>query len=365
MTRIEARRDRARTIAKDAGLEAVAFVPGPSFRYLTGLDLHLMERPTLLFVTADGALKAIMPELERSQWVASVPEAETYYWQDRDGFDAVFRDCCRSIGGPVGVEGMRMRMFEAEALTRHLPQGAVVNSDAALSALRLHKDENEIADLRRAIEISETALADLYDGARAGDTEVALAARLKQAMLSHGAQGFAFEPIVLSGPQAADPHGAPSDRPIRPGEALLIDFGASWNGMNADITRTAFCEHVTDRDRALYETVRAANAQGRRQAAPGITCDALDRETTAVLAASPFAAFIVHKTGHGLGLDVHEAPQVMEGNETPLAPGMVVTIEPGLYDPGHIGVRIEDDVLITVDGCESLTSIPREVLCFG
>ncbi len=365
MKRIEARRDRARTIARDAGLEAVAFVPGPSFRYLTGLDLHLMERPTLLFVTADGALKAIMPELERSQWMASVPEAETFYWQDRDGFEAAFRDCCRSIGAPVGVEGMRMRMFEAEALTRHLPQGALVNADATLSALRIQKDEDEIADLKRAIEISEAALAELYDGARAGDTEAALAARLKQALLAHGAPGFAFEPIVLSGPNAADPHGAPSERPILPGDALLIDFGASWNGMNADITRTAFCEHVSDEDRAIYETVLAANERGRSLAAPGITCDSLDRETTAVLAASSFAGLIVHKTGHGLGLDVHEAPQIMLGNETQLAPGMVVTIEPGLYASGHIGVRIEDDVLITSDGSESLTCAAREVLCFG
>ena len=365
MTDLAARRARAMEIAREAGLEAVAIVPGPNFIYLTGLHFHLMERPTLLFVTASGGLKAIMPELERSKWTESFPEAETWFWQDSDGYDAAFRDCCRSIGGPVGVEGMRMRMFESEALALPLPQGAVVNADAGLADLRIRKDAAEIADLERAIAISETALEELYDSARAGETEETLASRLKQALLSHGAHGFAFEPIVLSGPKAADPHGAPGDREIRPGEPLLIDFGASYNGMNADITRTAFCEHVPDADRALYDTVLAANIRGREVAAPGVTCDRLDRETTAVLKASPFARLVVHKTGHGLGLDVHEAPQVMIGNETELQPGMVVTIEPGLYEPGRIGVRIEDDVLITEDGCRSLTSMPREVRCFG
>jgi Xaa-Pro dipeptidase len=365
MTRLEARRDRARIVARDAGLEAVAFVPGANFRYLTGLDFHLMERPTLLLVTAGGEIKAIMPELERSKWSKAFPDAETFYWQDSDGFDAAFRTCCQTIGGPLGIEAMRMRAFEAEALSLHLPQGALVNAEKAIASLRIQKDEDEIADLRKAIEISEAALAELYATARAGDTEAELAARLKQAMLAQGAHGFAFEPIVLSGPRAADPHGTPGERAVAPGEALLIDFGASWNGMNADITRTAFCEHVSNEDQALYNTVLAANVHGRSIAAPGVTCDRLDRETTRVLAASPFAGLIVHKTGHGLGLDVHEAPQVMVGNETELAQGMVVTIEPGLYDPGHVGVRIEDDLLITAQGSESLTTVPREVFCFG
>ena len=365
MTDFQKRRARAAEIAHKAGYAAVAFVPGPNFLYLSGLHFHLMERPTLMFVTAGNEVLAIMPELERSKWRAIFPDATTFFWQDSDGYTQAFHECAALIDGPVGVEGMRMRLFEADALRSHLPQGAVVNAEATMARLRITKDEQEIAALRRAIAISEAALSDLIACARAGDTEADLAARLKRAMLDHGAEGFAFDPLVLSGPNAADPHGTPGDRAIAPGEPLLIDFGASFGGMNADITRTFFCEHVTDAHSEIYEVVRAANARGKDIAAPGITCDQVDRDTTAVLAGSPFADLIVHKTGHGLGLDVHEAPQVMIGNDTELQPGMVITIEPGLYRTGEIGVRIEDDVLITAEGCESLTLFPREAQCFG
>lgn len=365
MTDFAARRARAAAIAADAGLGAIGVVPGPNFYYLTGLKFHLMERPTLIFLGADGAVSAIMPELERSKWRDAFPEAATFFWQDSDGYEDAFRACAATLSGPVGVEGMRLRMFEHEALARHMPQGSVQNAEPALATLRMYKDADEIANLRRAIAISEAALSTLIGDAKAGETEAALAARLKQAMLAEGAAGFAFDPIVLSGPNSADPHGTPGDRSVAPGEPLLIDFGASYGGMNADITRTFFCQHVPDEFQPIYDAVQAANARGKVIAAPGVTCDAVDRGTTDVLAASQYADMIVHKTGHGLGLDVHEAPQVMIGNHTELRPGCVITIEPGLYRPGSIGIRIEDDVLITDTGAESLTSFPREAICFG
>lgn len=365
MTDFVKRRRRAAQIVRQAGFGAIAFVPGPNFRYLTGLDFHLMERPTLLFVSADGELSAIMPELERSKWRDTFPEAQTHFWQDSDGFDEAFRSCAVTLDGAVGVEGMRMRMFEFQALAQHIPQGAVRNAEAELAELRMRKDREEIVNLRKAIAISEAALGDLIDSAKAGETEAELSAGLKQAMLSHGAESFAFDPLVLSGPNSANPHGSPGAQVTAAGAPLLIDFGASFGGMNADITRTFFCQHVEDEFQAIYETVLAANAKGKATAAPGVTCDTLDRDTTGVLEASPFADMIVHKTGHGLGLDVHEAPQVMIGNTAELQSGAVITIEPGLYRTGEIGVRIEDDVLITDTGAESMTTFSREVTCFG
>ncbi|MEM1237091.1 MAG: Xaa-Pro peptidase family protein [Pseudomonadota bacterium] len=365
MTDYIARQRRAADLARAANLSALAFVPGANFFYLSGLHFHLMERPTLMLIMASGEIAAIMPELERSKWCAAYPEARTFYWQDSNGYDAAFAACAALCNGSVGVEGMRMRMFEAAALEAHLPDGEVLNANAQIAALRISKDPSEVASLRKAIAISEAALGDLIDSARAGDTEAALVARLKMAMLHHGADGFSFDPLILSGPNAADCHGTSGDRPVAPGEPLLIDFGAQFEGMNADITRTFFCDHVSNTARSIYETVQAANARGKAIAAPGVTCDALDRETTGILQASPYAEMIVHKTGHGLGLDVHEAPQVMLGNDTALEPGMVITIEPGLYDPDQLGVRIEDNVLITDVGCECLSHFPREVRCFG
>jgi Xaa-Pro dipeptidase len=357
---------RLRRYMSEAGLDAAAFVPGPNFYFLTGAHFHLMERPTLLLVTPD-ALHAVMPLLERTVWERLAPDAESVYWQDSDGYAAAFAELARRLApARIGVEGQRMRVFEAEALREAFPAAAVVDAHAALSRMRLHKDADEIAALRRAIAISETALSATLGAAAGGMTETGFRARLLAEMLAAGADGPSFDPIVLSGPASADPHGSPSpERRLEKGQPLLVDFGAASGGYFADITRTFFVGAATPEHRDIYEAVRAANALGREIAAPGLTLDALDRRVSDSLRASGYPELVLTKTGHGLGLDVHEAPQVMIGNHQPIEPGMVFTIEPGLYRPGDIGVRIEDDVLATPTGAESLTAFERGLTVIG
>ena len=173
---------------------------------------------------------------------------------------------------------------------------------------------DEIASLSRAIEISQLALGETLDEVRAGDTERAIAALLKTRMLAHGSDGFGFEPIVLAGAKAANPHGTPDDAPLRPGDALLIDFGAKIEGSAPTSRAPSSASTWTTATRRFTRPCAQANALGRRMAGPGVTAHELDTAVTDVLRASPFADMIVHKTGHGLGLDVHEAPQVMVGN---------------------------------------------------
>ena len=356
------RRQRLAAIAGAQGLGAIAVVPGANFSYLSGLHFHLMERPTLLFVTAGNQILGIIPELERQKWSATFPGALTFYWQDSDGYQDAFAGAAEALKGQmIGVEGMRMRLFEADTLRRHFQQGAVVDAEPHLTQLRLSKSAAEIASLSLAIAISESALSETVAEVKAGMTERQILNLLKARMLAGGAEGFSFEPLVLIGGNAANPHGVPGDTVLQPGDALLIDYGASVDGYNADITRTFFCDHVSDDHAAIYNTVLAANELGRAVAGPDLTAHDLDVAVTAVLAASPFASLIVHKTGHGLGLDVHEAPQIMKGNHSPLIPGTVFTIEPGLYRPGDIGVRIEDNVVISETGAQSLTTFPRDL----
>ena len=362
MSTCEIRRKNACKLLADANLDAVALVPGPNFSYLTGVDLHLMERPTLFVLSQDGRQHAIIPALERLQWSAAMPDTITSYWADEDGPQAAFSTLAKEFNNCVlGVEGLRMRAAEFIALRQHWNEPQLLNADQALIPLRICKDPDEIADLRRAIKISETALAEVMNETRTGDTEVTILAKLKSAMLSHGATGFAFEPIVLTGGEAANPHGHSSDRQLKPGQVLLIDFGASYGVMHADITRTFFCDHVPDEHAAIYETVKAANESGKQSVKPGVAVETVDASANAVLKNSPYSDMIMHKTGHGLGREVHEAPQVMQGNNMPLQPGMVITVEPGLYRHKEIGVRIEDDVLITASGHESLTSYSRDI----
>lgn len=350
-----------------AGLDAAVLVPGPNLYFLTGAHFHLMERPTLLVVTRDGARHALMPVLERTKWEAVAPDADTVYWQDSDGYADAFAELARRIApGRIGVEGQRMRVFEGEALRAAFPGAAVVDAHADLSRMRLRKDAAEIAALRRAIGVSETALAATLAAAAEGMSETDFAARLMAEMLAAGAEGFSFDPIVLAGGASADPHGSPSpDRRLARGQPLLIDFGAAWGGYFADITRTFFVGEASAAHRDIYAAVQEANALGRRLAAPGVTLDEIDRRVGDSLRASGYPELVLTKTGHGLGLDVHEAPHVMIGNMTEIEPGMVFTIEPGLYRAGEIGVRIEDDMVATATGAESLTSFPRELTLIG
>ena len=332
-----------------------AFTPSPRFETASGA-LGAPGAPIQLIVLA------IMPDLERAKWTQAFPDAVTFYWQDADGYQAAFAGAAAALEGRmIGVEGMRMRLFEADALRRHFPQGTVVDAEAGLVDLRLVKSAEEIAALSQAIAISEQALAETLAEVRVGMSERAIAAVLKQRMLAGGAEGFSFDPIVLAGGNAANPHGVPGLRGLGAGDALLIDFGASFGGFHADITRTFFCGHVSDDHRAMYDTVLAANTLGRQMAGPKVTAHELDVAVTEVLAASAYAALIVHKTGHGLGMDIHEAPQIMRGNHKLLVPGTVFTIEPGLYRVGEIGVRIEDNLVTDAEGARVLTSYPREL----
>lgn len=367
MTTLKDRRDRAARLLREAGLAAAAFVPGPNLAYLTGVNLHLMERPTLYVLTADGESLAMMPSLERQKWAAAMPDAITVYWHDSDGPESAFAALSDRIGrgGLLGIEGLHMRASEYRALARALGADALHDADPTLARLRLLKDDTEIAELRQAIQISETALEETLMAGICGRSGHEISGRLKAAMLAHGATGFAFEPIVLSGEEAANPHGDTSARTIGPGDALLIDFGASWGSMHADITRTVFCDHAPEEHAKIYETVLAANQAGRAAARPGDAIGAVDSAATGVLAASPYADMILHKTGHGLGREVHEAPTVVSSNLETLQPGMVFTIEPGLYRDGEIGVRIEDDILMTETGHDCLTGFDRELKTYA
>jgi Xaa-Pro dipeptidase len=348
-------------------LDAVAVVPGANFYFLTGANFHLMERPTVLFILRDGSKRAVIPALEMSRWRSLAPDVDTVFWQDIGGYsDAFAKIAPRISSARVGVEGQRMRVFEYDAIARTMTSGGLVDAHAAISSMRLHKDALEIEALRKAITISEAALGDTLSLIRSGMSEVEVKRMLIGALLARGADGPAFDPIVLSGAAAADPHGESlTERKLRAGDPLLIDYGAACEGYAADITRTFFVERVSEKHRAIYEAVRSANEIGRSGARPGMTMDELDSLVSSRLRESGFGALIVHKTGHGLGLDIHEAPQVMSGNTQRLETGMVFTIEPGLYRPSDIGVRIEDDFLVTSDGGASLTTFERALTLIG
>jgi Xaa-Pro dipeptidase len=181
-------------------------------------------------------------------------------------------------------------------------------------------------------------------------------------LLAAGADSLPFAPLVQTGPNGANPHAGAGDGILHQGHTLIMDFGMTLNDYGSDITRTVAIGPLDDEMRQAYEAVKAANAAGRAAAQPGVTCEAVDRAARDVIEQAGYGQFFTHRTGHGLGLEGHEPPYIVAGNTLALQPGMTFTIEPGIYIPGKGGVRIEDNVVITETGCESLSAFTRDLL---
>ena len=351
--------------AGDRGFDVVALVPGPNLFYLTGLSFHLSERPVVVFLPVTKTPAIVVPAFEAVKVESTSIEMDVFPYTDEEGYTGAFKNACVALGltgRTIGAEAFKMRLVEAQLLERYAPGCRLVPAEDALAELRMRKDEHELEQMRCAIAVTETALRSTMEQVRAGMTERAVAALLKIEMLEAGAEGMSFAPLVVAGPNAASPHAGPSDRPIQPGETIVVDCGVTVSGYAADITRTFAIGALEPELARVYEVVRAANEAGRAAAGPGVPAEQVDRAARAVIEEAGYGAYFTHRTGHGLGLEVHEPPYIVAGNERPLEPGMTFTVEPGVYLPGRGGVRIEDDVVVTSDGAESLTSFERGLI---
>lgn len=353
---------RLRNLVHASGFNAVAVVPGPNFRYLTGIDFHLLERPLIMFVAEEGDPVVLIPYLELPKWEEAGIQAKLFAWKDADGYEHAFQSAIRALGmgAKIGVEGLRMRVLEGFLIDRY-GGGHVALADEIFVDLRIIKSPEEIQRHRKAVQISEDALSKTLANIELGMTERDIAKMIAHYHSEAGGQGDAFGAIVLFGARSALPHGIPGNTPLKKGDTMLIDFGTTYEGYVSDLTRTFFVGEPSGQARALYDAVKAANAAGRAAVKPGVTAEAVDLVTAQKLKDAGFADHILHRTGHGIGTDVHEDPSISEGNQRKLAEGMVFTVEPGLYIDGQFGIRIEDNVVVTADGCESLSTFSREL----
>jgi Xaa-Pro aminopeptidase len=236
------------------------------------------------------------------------------------------------------------------------PQGDIVEG------LRESKDAGELALIERAAGVAVRALSSTLRQIRAGLTELEVAGILEKALRDEGSEGHPFEAIVASGPRSALPHARASTRAIQPGDILLLDFGAECGGYCSDVTRTVVVGHASDDVRAVYDVVRVANERAASAVRPGMTGASADAVARDYISAAGFADNFGHSLGHGIGLEVHEAPRLARTAAAKLAAGTVVTIEPGIYRPDWGGVRIEDDVFLSADGPRILTDFTHELL---
>lgn len=362
---IETRLLRLAVRQRMAGVDCVALVPGSNMRYLCGLTLFMSERPIVAFLSVDGKPALLLPGLEAGRVADAMGDAvDLYPYTDEEGYQAAFERVVSALdldSKRCAVEHLCMRVMELRALERAAPAAQFVSLEETLPGLRVIKDDGEVAAMRRAIAITEEALHKLIAAPLLGMTERQIAARLKQEMMTAGGDAVAFV-IVVAGPNSAKPHAGPSDRPVQAGDLLTIDCGVLKDSYPSDITRTFVLGAASTELADIYRTVQRANEAGRLATRAGVAAQDVDRAARGVIADAGYGEYFIHRTGHGLGLEGHEPPYIVEGNEQLLEPGMVFTVEPGVYVPGVGGVRIEDNVVVTESGHDCLTTFPRELM---
>lgn len=354
--------------ARSRGADAVAVVPGTNLRYLTGLQYHAGERLTVAVFGVDGRCGFVLPEMEAGRTASQSPIPFALYpWNDEQSPHVAMERLVTDMGlrgRPVAVEHGAMRVFELLALQR-AGVGETPDATPVFFDLRAVKEPSELELMRRAVQIIEGSLDVLLGKIRPGLTERQVASIWLAEVLKLGAEGPAFDFIVASGPNAASPHHGTGDRPLQAGDLVILDGGARHAGYNSDITRTVAVGTPSDLSRRVYDVVLAANTAAREAVRPGMSGKDLDAVARKVIADAGFGPQFMHRTGHGLGMDVHEAPDIATYNREPLPIGSVFTVEPGVYLNGQTGVRIEDDVVLTDSGGISLTNFGRELVVIG
>jgi len=364
----QARQEKLTTALKNEKLDALILNPGPSLIYFTGMHFHLSERPVVVILTTDNPPSIILPELETQKMEALSFSVQAFpYGENPLTWQSVFnaamkfaREDSASETPTIGVEPRRLRYLELSFIQKAAPGAQIIPDNTTIPSLRMHKDEQEISAMRRAVDIAQNALSNTLPSIKIGVSERQIANELTLQLLKAGSDPqFPFSPIVSGGANSANPHATPTNRILKEGDLLVIDWGASYMGYISDITRTFAMVEVDPEYALIAETVNEANIAGRRIIRPGATASEVDQAARIVIENAGYGQYFTHRTGHGIGMEGHEPPYIRSDNQLPLKQGMTFTVEPGIYLPGRGGVRIEDDVLVTDTGGESLTNLPR------
>ena len=362
-TALRARLDRARDAAGAAGVDAMLMAPGSDLTYLLGGSGSSFERLTCLVLPVGGAPVLVVPKLEAPGY-AAVPThelgVEIATWvDDEDPYALV-----ASLLGEVSrvALGDVMPALHVLSLRRALPDAEQSLAGPIVRELRMRKDAAEVEGLRRAGAAIDRVHARMAEFLRVGRTEAEVGADIAAAIVEEGHAVAEFV-IVGSGPNSASPHHSQSARVVEAGDVVVVDIGGPVpEGYCSDSTRTYVMGEPRDADVAdTYAVLQAAQAAAVASVRPGVAAQDVDAAARSVIADAGFGEYFIHRTGHGIGLDVHEDPYIVAGNELPLEPGMAFSVEPGIYQPGRWGARIEDIVVVTPDGVEPLNTRPHEL----
>ncbi|AFZ71962.1 M24 family metallopeptidase [Natronobacterium gregoryi] len=360
---VEQRLGQARDALAERGEDALVCFPSSNMHYLAGFEEEPMERHLFLFVTPETEL-FVAPAMYDDQIRDASPVTDVRTWSDGDDPTVLLE----SVGEELGLAGGhllvddRMWALFTQDLQATFPEATFGLVSEVVDDLRLCKDEAELEALRKAASISDAVSEEIRAlGSEAiGMTEAKLAVEIEERLADAGGEDLSFETVVGSGPNGARPHHRHGDRPIEAGDPVVLDFGTYVAGYPGDQTRTVVFDGEPP---AEYEDVHDAVLEAQTAAVeaiePRVPAEAVDRAARDVLEKRGYGDQFLHRTGHGVGLDVHEPPYITAGNDRELEAGMVFSIEPGVYLDGEFGVRVEDLVVVTEDGCERLNDSPR------
>jgi len=369
--RYRSRLDRASAGTAEAGLDALLVGVGPDLRYLTGYEAMPLERLTMLVVGPDAAaITLVVPRLEEPAARAGCrPDLRIVTWEESDDPHGLVAGLVRghATGGALrlGVSDRLMAMHLLP-LQRALPGATFESATLVLRDLRMTKDPDEIALLRAAAHAADRVVGQIAAGRLVGRTEADVAREVRDRLIAEGHDEALFA-IVGSGPNSASPHHEASDRVIESGEPIVLDIGGTIAGYGSDTTRTLWvtggdpAKGPTEEFRHLYGVLQSAQERATRAVRPGIACEAIDAAARDVIAAEGYGAAFFHRTGHGIGLEGHEEPYIIAGNDEAIGPGMAFSVEPGIYLSGRYGARIEDIVVCGPEGPDVLNESSREL----
>lgn len=351
------RLDRLRALMAGQAVEVALLSVGADLPYFTGYEAMPLERLTMLVVPADDEATLVVPRLEAPR-VMDRGAFSVRDWGETD-------DPVEIVGGIVGP---RTRAVIADptwsifllGLQSLIPKASFASATPLTRELRMRKEPEEIRWLRHAAEATDRVVARLDEVSFAGRSERAVAGDIAAMTVAEGHDVSTFT-ILASGPNSASPHHETGDRVVTEGDSIVLDFGGRAHGYHSDTTRTLHVGPPSARYSAAFDVLERAQAAGRAAVVPGVPAQEIDRATRAAIADAGYGDFFIHRTGHGIGIEGHEHPYIVEGNELPVETGMTFSIEPGIYVPGEFGMRIEDIVAVGPDGIDELNRSDRSL----
>ncbi len=327
-----------------------------SLFYLTGKWIFPGERMVALYLNDLGEVTLFANRLFALRGTLDIPLVE---YDDTEDCIALLAE--RLMPGEIGIDKDWPSRFTIRLMEARSDLTPVIGSPC-IDQTRLYKDEKELKLMRESSLKNDASIQQTISLIRAGMKESQLADIYLRQSAAQGSSGPSFEPLVCFGANCAEPHHVTDQTLLREGDAVIIDVGLTWQSYCSDMTRTVFFGKASDEQKRVYDIVKAANAAGRAAVHPGVPMKEIDRAARKVIEDAGYGKYFIHRTGHGIGLEVHEFPDVSASSEAIARPGMCFSVEPGIYLPGKFGVRVEDLVAVTEDGCETLNHAPRDLM---